>query len=114
MTPSLKGVKFLIRGVYLLHNSQYTENQCAIWAHQGIARGSMYNPLPMHIVLLHGKIHLTISGSFEGNRWSLEDVKVGGATAEGHILELEGSCGRLGSNVFYRAQEKEVCDMDYV
>ena len=55
-----------------------------------------------------------MSGIFEGDGRSLEYVKVGGATAEGKILELEGGCGKLGPRVLSQAQDEEVCDLDHV
>ena len=43
----------------------------------------------------------------------MEGVKVGGATAEKHILELEGGCGVFGTYVLSQSEEEELCDLDH-
>ena len=66
----------------------------------------MSHHTPLHGVLICCEIQLAILGSLEGGFRSLEGVKVGGATAEGHILELEGGCSGFGTGVILWLQEE--------
>ena len=88
--------------------------QSAFCSQQGIAQGSLSHHLFLDGVLLCYEIQLTISGSLESGCWSLEGVKVGVATAEGLILELEMVRGGLGTCVLSRSQKEEVCNMYHI
>lgn len=114
MASSLEGCKVLRGGGTLFPKVQDAANQNALRAQQGVARGSVYHHLPPHGVLLRGELQLGICGGFEDCCWGLEGVKIGDATAERHLLELEGGCGGLGTHVFSWAQEEEVCELDHV
>ena len=85
-TPSIESSNVLRGGGAPLPNVQDAK-QRALWGYQGVARASVSHQFPPHSVLLCGEIHHAISGFFVGGRQSLEDVKVGGATAEVHIWQ---------------------------
>ena len=74
----------------------------------------MSHHLPSHGVLICFELQLAIIVSLEGKCLSLEGVKVGGYTVEGHILELEGGCGGLGTCLLSQLQEEEVCGLDHI
>ena len=93
---------------------QDAANQRAFRAHLGVARGSVSHYLSSHVILLCCEIQLPIGGSLDSGCRSLEGIKVGGATDEEHVLELERCCGVIGTRVLSRSQEEEVCKLYHI
>ena len=87
-SPYIEGIQVLRGGSALLPEVQDVANQCDIWAQQGITRGYVYHHLPSYGVLMCCELQLAISVSLGDSCHILEGFKVGGNTAEGHILKL--------------------------